>query len=166
VRVNPMTIEVSWGGRVVATHPRLHLKHTERLELDHYLDLLVERPGAFPGSLPLHQARMRADFPPSYDLLWSKLRARLGERAGTRAMIEVLLAHRSYPTEVMRQAVERALDLGAIDPATIELLARGIVAGEATQPTLIEVGELARYERPLPDTTAYDRLVCGCGMAS
>jgi hypothetical protein len=66
----------------------------------------------------------------------------------------------------MRQAIERALDLGAIDPATIELVARGFLAGEPTQPTLIEVGELARYERPLPDTTCYDLLGCGCGMAS
>lgn len=166
VRVNPLTIEASHGGRVVATHPRLHLKHTEHLELDHYLELLVERPGAFPGSLPLHQARVRGDFPPSYDLLWTRLRARLGDRAGTRAMIEVLLAHRRYPKEVMRQAVERALDRGGIDPATVELVARGIVAGEGIQPTLIEVGELARYDRPLPDTTEYDLLVCGCGRAS
>jgi hypothetical protein len=165
-RINPMTIEVSSGGRIVATHPRLHLKYAEALELDHYLELLVDRPGAFPGSLPLHQARMRGEFPLSYDALWAKLRTRLGDKAGTRAMIEVLLAHRRYPREVMRQAIERALDLGAIDPATIELVARGFLAGEPTQPTLIEVGELARYERPLPDTTCYDLLGCGCGMAS
>lgn len=165
VRVNPTTIEASHGGRVVATHPRLHLRHTEHLELDHYLELLVERPGAFPGSLPLHQARARGEFPPAYDLLWGKLRARLGDRAGTRAMIEVLLAHRRWPREVMRQAIERAL-VGGIDPATVELVARGIVAGEGTQPTLIEVGELARYDRPLPDTADYDLLICGCGVAS
>jgi hypothetical protein len=166
VRINPMTIEVSHGGRVVATHPRLHLKYAERLELDHYLELLVERPGAFPGSLPLHQARMRGEFPLSYDALWAKLRTRLGDKAGTKAMIEVLLAHRRHPVAVMAQAIERALELGAIDPATIELIARGIVAGDPVQPTLIEVGELARYDRPLPDTTDYDLLACGCGAAS
>lgn len=165
-RINPMTIEVSHDGRVVATHPRLHLKNAEHLVLDHYLDLLAERPGAFPGSLPLHQARARGDFPASYDALWSKLRARLGDKAGTKAMIEVLLAHRSVPAGVMRLAVEQALGLGAIDPATICLLARGILAGEAPQPTLIDVGELARYDRPLPDTADYNQLGCGCGVAS
>jgi transposase len=166
VRINPMTIEVSHGGRVVASHPRLHLRNTERLVLDHYLELLAERPGAVPGSLPLHQARARGDFPASYDLLWSTLRARLGDRAGTRAMIEVLLAHRSVAAGAMRLAVERALELGAVDPGTIVLIARGIVAGEAPQPTLIDVGELACYDRPLPDTADYDLLACGCGMAS
>ena len=165
-RIGPMTIEVSHGGQVVATHPRLHLKNAERLELDHYLELLADKPGAFPGSLPLHQARMRGEFPLSYDTLWAKLKGRLGDKAGTRAMIDVLLAHRRYTVAVMRQAIERALNLGAIDPATIELLARAIVAGDPVQPTLIEVGELARYERPLPDTTCYDQLGCGCGMAS
>ncbi|MGH2720326.1 MAG: IS21 family transposase, partial [Actinomycetota bacterium] len=102
----------------------------------------------------------------SYDVLWTKLRTRLGDKDGTRAMIEVLLAHRRFPKEVMRQAIERALGLGAIDPDTIELVARGIVAGEGTQPTLIDVGQLARYDRPLPDTVQYDLLVCGCGVAS
>ena len=166
VRINPMTIEVSHGGRVVATHPRLHLRNTERLVLDHYLELLVERPGAFPGSLPLHQARMRGDFPGVYDELWARLRGRLGDKAGTKAMIEVLLAHRNFPVGVMRLAIERALDLGAIDLAAVALLARGIVAGEGIQPALIDVGELARYDRPLPDTADYDQLGCGCGVAS
>jgi hypothetical protein len=68
-----MLIEVSCEGRVVALHGRAHRKNEERLVLDHYLDLLFQKPGAFPGSLPLHQARQRGEFPRSYDLLWAKL---------------------------------------------------------------------------------------------
>jgi hypothetical protein len=81
-------------------------------------------------------------------------------------LIEVLLAHRRYPKEVMHRAVDKALELGATNPATIELLARQLEVGEPAQPVLLEVGELARYDRPLPDTTDYDLLVCGCGVAS
>ena len=91
VRLLPASVEASWEGKVVARHDRLHWKFAESLHLDHYLDVQVDKPGAFPGSLPLHQARQRGDFPASYDELWGKLKARLGDRPGTRAMIEVLL---------------------------------------------------------------------------
>ncbi|MGH2717048.1 MAG: IS21 family transposase [Actinomycetota bacterium] len=167
VRTTPMAVEVAWSGRVVARHERLHLKYAESLVLDHYLDVLIDKPGAFPGSLALHQARSRGEFPASYDEAWAKLKARQGERDGTRAMIEVLLAHRAYPKDVMVAAVAKALAMGAVNPASIELLAHNAVAGEPVQLSMLEVGELARYARALPDLSPYDQLLgCGCGVAS
>lgn len=167
VRTTPRAVEVRWLGRVVARHERLYLKYAESLVLDHYLDVLMAKPGAFPGSLALHQARSRGEFPASYDELWAKLKARLGDRDATRAMITVLLAHRSYPKDVMVAAVAKALAMGAVNPASIELLAHSAVAGEPVQLAMIEVGELARYARALPDLSPYDQLLaCGCGVAS
>jgi hypothetical protein len=160
-----MAIEVSHAGSLVAAHTRLHLKNAESLALDHYLELLLDKPGAFPGSLPLEQARQRGEFPASYDAVWSKLRARLGDKAGTKAMIEILLAHRRHPKTTMRSAIDKALALGAVSPATVEMIARQLAHGEAIQIALLEVGELARYDRPLPDTADYD-LLCSCGVAS
>jgi len=87
VRLTPLTVEVDYDGARVATHERLHLKNSEQLVLDHYLELLWARPGAFPGSLPLHQGRQRGEFPPAYEELWRLQRARLGDKAGTRALI-------------------------------------------------------------------------------
>ena len=165
VRVNPMSVEASCGSRVVAIHERLHTKNDERLLLDHYLEVLAEKPGAFPGSLALEQARQRGDFPASYDL-WARLRARLGDKSGTKAMIDVLLLHRKYPKEAMRQAIARSLSLGVINTATIELLARQASAPEPRQLQLIDVSELDRYDRPPPELSAYDQLLCGCGKAS
>jgi hypothetical protein len=167
VRLLPASVEASWEGKVVARHDRLHWKFAESLHLDHYLDVLVDKPGAFPGSLPLHQARSRGDFPASYDELLGKLKARLGDRPGTRAMIEVLLLHREFPKEVMVAAVAKALAMGAVNRASIELLARGAAAGEPAQLALLEVGDLARYARALPDVGAYDALLsCGCGVGA
>jgi hypothetical protein len=167
VRILPGAVEASWQGHVVARHDRLHLKNAESLMLDHYLDVLFDKPGAFPGSLPLHQARSRGDFPAAYDEYWAKLKARLGERKGTRGMIEVLLLHRELPRDVVGAAVIKALDMGAINPASVELLARGAMDGEPVQANLIEVGDLARYARALPDLAGYDALLgCGCGVAS
>jgi hypothetical protein len=82
-------------------------------------------------------------------------------------MIEVLLLHRELPREVVVAAVIKALDMGAINPASIELLARRAMDGEPVQASLIEVGDLARYARALPDLAGYDALLgCGCGVAS
>jgi transposase-like protein len=167
VRLLPGTVEASWQGHVVARHDRLHLKNAESLVLDHYLDVFFDKPGAFPGSVPLHQARSAGDFPAAYDECWAKLKARFGERPGTRAMIEVLLLHRELPRDVLVAAVVKALDMGAVNPASVELLARAAMDGEPVQASLIEVGDLSRYARALPDLSGYDALLgCGCGVAS
>ncbi len=166
VRIFPLAVEVFHRGRLVDTHDRLHLRGAESLVLDHYLDVLLERPGAFPGSLPLHQAREQGAFPPSYDRLWSRLRERSGDKQGTRQMIEVLLLHRHHPTQIVRRAVEQALAVGAADPGAIALLARHLENAPDEPPvqlSLVELGELSRYERPVPETTSYDALLAGVG---
>ena|GEM_PF-2993991 len=60
--------------------------------------------------------------------------------------------------ERVRAAVEEALSLGCSDGAAIRHLA---VAADLTHArgTLIELGELSRFERPLPVLTDYDRLL-------
>jgi hypothetical protein len=162
VRIFPLSVEVSHRGRLVATHDRAHLRGAEHLVLDHYLDVLRDRPGAFPGSLPLHQARERGDFPPCYDALWRKLKQRSGDRAGTRAMIEVLLLHRRHTRTVVRQAVEQALVTGATDPGAVAMFARHLEQMPTEAPvqlSLDELGELSRYERPVPEVAPYDVLL-------
>ena len=161
IRVTPLAVEAIHQGRVVARHPRLHLKYAQHLVLDHYLDLLAERPGAFPGSLALHQERERGTFSPRHDALWARLNERWGERDGTRHMIEVLLLRRLHPRAVLDEAVSTALSLGVADHRAVGLLCRHL--SDATRPALgpIEVGELRRYDRPLPDTASYDLLLEG-----
>lgn len=162
VRISPLEVEVSHQDRVVARHPRLHLRHTERLELDHYLDLLRERPGAFAGSLPLYQERERGTFPPDYEAFWRELQARWGEREGTRAMIDVLLLHRRHPRQLVNQAVAAARSMGAFDPRAVELLVRHLGDTTTVVPVgSIEVGDLRRYDRPLPEVESYDVLLRG-----
>jgi transposase len=158
-RLTPLEVELSYQGRIVAVHERLHLKNQERLCLDHYLELLATKPGAFPGALPLHQARERGEFPEVYDELWTLQRRRSGDAAGTCALIDVLLLHRRHPKEVVDEAVECAVEFGTVDPGTIALIARNLRSGNVTEPDVIDVGELSRYDRSKPDTDAYDALL-------
>ena len=158
-RIGALTIELSYQGRVVATHERLHLKNSEHLLLDHYLELAHAKPGALPGSEPLHQARRRGEFPAHYDQLWAHLRTHLGDKAGTRALIEVLLLHRKHPSEVVHDAVSLALEIGTVDPQTVAFIARNSSAAPPAERVVIDVGDLARYDRPLPGVTDYDSLL-------
>ncbi len=159
VRVLPMTIEVSHHGQVVARHPRARLKWTEHLVLDHYLDLLRWRPGAFLGSAPLHQERARGSFPRDYDALLARLIDHWGDREGVRHMIEVLLLHRTHPRAQVEQAVTDALRLGVADCRAVAQLVRAAgVAAPSVEP-ICDVGELRRFDRPAPDLSGYDALL-------
>ncbi|MGH2728013.1 MAG: Mu transposase domain-containing protein, partial [Actinomycetota bacterium] len=161
VRLTPLEVEVSHEHAVVARHPRLHLKWGEHLELDHYLELCRERPGAFASSEPLHQARERGAFPAHYDKLWRELMARSGERDGTRQMIDVLLLHRRYPHAAVNQAVETAIRMGAFDERAVALLVRSFADSTRVPPEAIDVGSLARYDRALPLLADYNLLISG-----
>jgi hypothetical protein len=101
---------------------------------------------------------MRGHFDPAHELLWTKLRKRLGDKAGTRALIQVLLLYRAHDREVMASAIASALQVGAIDPQAIALLARHRAQPLEAHQLALDVGELSRYDRPEPDTHAYEAL--------
>ncbi|MFE5402738.1 hypothetical protein ACFQ9Z_15400 [Streptomyces sp. NPDC056580] len=67
--------------------------------LDHYLEALLRKPGAFPGSTALEQARSAGRFTPVHDKWWAAAKAAHGDAAGTRALIEVLLLARHMDHE-------------------------------------------------------------------
>jgi hypothetical protein len=57
---------VIYDGRAeAARHERLPGKAGARLDLDHYLEALVRKPGALPGATALDQARAAGKFTPS-----------------------------------------------------------------------------------------------------
>ena len=160
VRVLATKVEIVHDGRVVAEHERLYDKHGERLVLDHYLELLMGKPGAMPGARPLRQARDRDEWPASYDRLWTRLRERHGETAGTREMIDVLLLHRLHPKSDVNTAVEMALNLGCCDAGAIAVLVRRLRFPDAPRTPLEALGELAEIGTPAEaDMGSYDGLL-------
>ena len=61
VRLGASRLEVLDASRVVARHERSLHKNTETLMLDHYLEILIRKPGALPGATALAQARASGD---------------------------------------------------------------------------------------------------------
>jgi transposase len=155
-RVGAETVEIVDGATVVACHAR-GLKGDEILALDHYLEVLAVKPGALAGSTALARARAAGSFNRSHERFWADARRRLGDRDGTRALIEVLLLHRVLPAAQVTAGIDRALTAGSIDPTVVAIEARR--AGE-TGAAVIPLGEgLNRFDRPVPSIAAYDQLL-------
>lgn len=158
VRVLPAHVEVWHQGACVARHERSYARRQQILDLEHYLDTLERKPGALAGSTPLQRWREAGRWPPGYDQLWGALNERHGKSAGTRLMIELLQAGRQLGYGRLTAAIETALALNCMDAAAVRYLLNQMESPEKSAPAL-EIGTLSRYERPLPDLTAYNQLL-------
>ena len=157
VRLSAEAVEVFDGARVVARHARAVIKGSEVLVLDHYLEVLAAKPGAFRDATALARARASGAFSATHDRFWAAARRRLGDRDGTKSLIEVLLAHRTLPAGAVIAGMEAALAVNSVDPAVVIIEARR--AAEGSSVPALPIGELARFDRPKPTVAHYDTLL-------
>lgn len=157
VRVSAETIEVLDGATIVAAHPRGR-KGDESLVLDHYLEVLARKPGAMLASTPLARARASGAFSRTHEQFWDRARRQLGDRDGTKAMIELLLAQRTIPADAISSAITLMLAADVVDPAVVIVEARRQV--HAPVASVIPIGStLAAFDRPAPILDRYDDLL-------
>jgi transposase len=155
-------ITVSHDGRTVARHDRLVGRFGVSAQLDHYLELLVHKPGALAGSLALHQERARGRWPECLDELWAKLTERYGPSEAARQMVDVLLLAREHSAARLELAVRGALAAGAHDGRAVGVLARRAERPPAA--VLEDLPErLARLGAPEPTLERYDELLTAEG---
>ena len=173
VQLHASHLVVFEGRRQVAVHERLPGKADTRLELDHYLEVLIRKPGALPGATALEQARSAGKFTPVHDAWWAAARAAHGDSAGTRALIEVLLLHRHMPHEQVVVGLATAMRAGALTADAVALEARTAAdtddhttAQPTTGPgeqvsslTARRLTQLPADTRPPPSLEAYDQLL-------
>ncbi len=161
VAIGANEIRVNHRDRQVAVHERLHGKHGTRASLDHYLELLVRKPGGLARSLPLAQERDRGNWPATFDELWTALRARWARSEADRQMVDVLMLCREHGPATVELAVRGALAAGAIDGRAVGVLARR--TGHPAPAGRLEGldARLAVHDRPEPDLGGYDQLIGG-----
>jgi len=166
------------GQEEVARHERLLAKASRRLVLDHYLEILVRKPGALPGATALEQARSSGKFTPVHDAWWAAACKAHGDRDGTRALIEVLLLSRHLNHDHLVAGLATALRVGAFTADAVTLEARKAAEadtpqslpppaaaapdpGAATVTFLTErrIAHLPPDTRPLPSVAVYDQLL-------
>jgi transposase len=160
-KVHSAYVEIWHQGECVARHERCFQRQQKVLNLEHYLDALTKKPGAFAGSTALEQWRAQGRWPASFDRFWEALKQRRGKQEGTRAMIEVLLLGRPHGCPRLKEALEKALDLSCFDAEAVRLLLTD-QAGKRTAVAAVEIGALRAYDRPQPTTRNYDQLLANC----
>jgi|1186.fasta_scaffold25906_2 transposase len=185
VALSASHLQVFDGSTRVATHPRVLSRGEAVLELDHYLEILLGKPGALPGSTALAQARERGRFTAVHEAFWAAARARHGDGAGTRALIEVLLLHRRLDSAAVLVGIRAALAAGSVAPDVVAIEARRHAAmsvqpapgsSAAEQPAspqrsrtaVVTLGarrhaaalaDLPADQRPTPSVRDYDQLL-------
>ena len=180
VRLSANELRIFDGPELMATHPRLAAPGAEHLVLDHYLEILARKPGALAGSAALAQARASGVFTSAHDAFWAAARARHGDAAGTRALIEVLLLHRRMPSSAVIAGIGAAVAAGSCSPDVVAVEARkhAAAAGPAdaadrpwqalqrprrSRAAVVTLprrpAALPADQRPAPSVAAYDQLL-------
>jgi transposase len=158
-RVGAREITVIVDGREVARHERLAERYAVSARLDHYLELLVRKPGALAGSLALHQERERGAWPDCFDQLWQAITAKVGPSEAARQMVDVLMLVREHGPDHVELAVRGALAAGAHDGRAVAVLANRADERKPAAPLTDLDARLMTTDRPEPDLTNYDRLL-------
>jgi transposase len=159
VHLGARSVEARHDGRIVARHERSPRKGTQTLALDHYLEVLVRKPGALPGSLTLAQARESGSFTAAHERFWARARRKLGDAAGTRALVEVLLLHRTLPFIAVHAALDAVERIRSADPALVAIEARRIADGRGQTAVTPDRTDRAGWTRPVPVLASYDGLL-------
>jgi transposase len=112
LKAYPFTVEIWDGMELLASHPRCYERYQDILDPLHYLPLLEQRPGAFDFTKPIRQ--WRRNWPAAYDEMLADLRQKWPNGRGVQEFVRILELHQTYSAEVMRQAIEQALQLRCV----------------------------------------------------
>jgi len=158
-RLSAHKLRILHAGREIASHDRLRGSGGERLDLNHYLELLLKKPGALKRSRPLRQARDSGRWPTEFDRLWAELKLRYGESKGTKHLLTILMLLRDHDADLVHIAVGLAVECGSYDSGAVQSLLRQLERGDLKIPPLEDLGALNRFDRPIRDLLAYDQLL-------
>jgi transposase len=162
------------GRHEVARHPRLSQRYSYRDELDHYLEILLAKPGALAGSSALAIARAEGTFTAIHQTFWDAAMTAHGRAEGTRALIQVLLLHRHRPAVAVLAGIAAVLAAGSTSPELVGMETRK-AAGGLGSPDSADLDDLDLPEprtgdtagsgppqqrpRPAPSVAEYDQLL-------
>jgi hypothetical protein len=153
------SVRVVADGKTVAVHVRSLHKGTEDLVLDHYLEVLTRKPGALAGSTALVAARACGALTQTHQRFWDAARRSLGNGAGTRVLIAVLLLHRALPAEAVTAAMVAALTSGRFDADLVAVEARRQVDAGRPVAQVTALASVPGQVRALPILHGYDELL-------
>lgn len=149
-------------GRVIASHVRCYEHDQDICEPQHYLPLLVQRPGAFEHAKPLRQ--WRSTWPAAYETLYQQMREAAPQGEGLREFLRILALHEVHTSTDIELAIKTALACGRANYDSVKLCLHGLkhpdsvisVLSPTLQPHLptlewvgIQSADLQRYDQLL-----------------
>lgn len=147
-------VEVYAGLACIARHRRSYERERDLLELDHYLELLLRKPGALRNAKPLRAANL----PAIYHQFWGELT--LHQPRGDREFVRTLMLHREFGPEQVEAALTEASRLRAFHYEAV----RQILLGQAAPAAPLDRGKYSRLPNVTVDRPAvsrYNRLAGG-----
>jgi hypothetical protein len=114
-------VTIAWQDIIIASHVRSYGREDEVLEPQHYLPVLLRKPGACARATPILQWHL----PPVYETYHRRLRKQRSGSVGTKEYIQVLMLLKDRPLEAVTAAVERALRSGLYGYEVIKTALRG-----------------------------------------
>ena len=143
-------IEIACGDRIIAIHERSYDKGQEILDIDHYLPLLIQRPGAFPYARPVRQWKMPIVYREVYEALCQKHNG-----YGVREFLQVLALGRVYGKEVVERAMSQVLVENYVSSERIRQL---VLRNDPSMNQSASSSYLGQAKVVLPDLGQFDRL--------
>ena len=98
---------ISFREKTIAVHDRTYMGDDDQLDPQHYLPVLLQKPGAFDRATPIVNWSLPAIFP-RYHI---HLKDRLGHSGGTKEYIQILMLLKDSPVEEVTEAIKRATGL-------------------------------------------------------
>jgi len=166
VRLGADRVTALDNATVIAQHVRSLHRGSEDLVLDHYLEVLVRKPGALAGATALATARANGSFTPGHQAFWDAARRALGDREGTRALVGALLLHRTLPASALADAMTEAIAVGRFEADLLAVTARAHLAQRfpAPPPVPLPTTGPSIPTRPTPSLAGYDQLLAASPM--
>ena len=121
--------------------------------------MLTRKPGALAGATALAAARGSGAFTAAHQRFWDAARRGLGDGPGTRALVGVLLLHRTLPPAAVAAGITAALGIGRWDPDLVAVEARRFLEVAAAPLEQPPTPAGAGRDRPPPTLAGYDDLL-------
>jgi transposase len=139
-------VVIACQDKIIARHARSYGREEEVLEPQHYLPVLLKKPGAFARATPILQWPL----PPVYETYHQRLRARLGGGAGTREYIQILMLLKDHARHEVTGAMEQAASSGLYGYEAVKTFLR--------EGSVQKLGAVARVWPNRVDH--FDQLIC------
>lgn len=150
-------VEVYGGLTCIARHRRSYEREVYVLDLDHYLELLLRKPGALDNAKPLRVANL----PPVYGQYREELQAH--HRQGDREFVRVLMLHREFSADQVQTALAAALRVRVCDAEAVRQMLLGAPRPQS-QMDMAQRPHLAQVTVQQPQVGQYSRLLAKGGV--